>query len=150
MAAGRWRSYAALPHFTGNGTIDLERHAFAVHLFGPGSNAGDLTKRTLADLADEVRSPDYTPRALASSWDQDGESSVFAGGRVVWNAGEEPIEARYAVVVRTGTVNGVTDALVVVSRLNMAGDVLVTPGNELRLRMSELGILALGGATADT
>ena len=156
MAAGKWKLYQSAKEFIGDGTIDLDTNSFALRLFLSTSNCNTLTHDTLSDLTNEHASANgYTPQTVTMTWGQSGGTATLDSDNPVFTAtGPGDIVAHWAVLIRTGTVNSVTDALLAVCYLNHNGgsplDVTATNGNTLTVSMNAAGIVALSGATSDT
>jgi len=134
-----------------DGTIDLDTHGFEVRLFLSTSNCNTLTHTALSDLTNEHASAfGYAPVALAPTWTQAAGVGTFDAPDVTWTASGGSIIARFAVIIRTGTVNGVLNALLAACLLDTApADKTTTDGNTMELRMNALGIFTLSGAEVD-
>lgn len=150
--AGKWKVYEPAKEFLMDGTIDLDTHTFEARLFLSTSNCNTLSNTILTDLTNEHASANgYAPITLAGvTWAQAAGTAKFDSNDPVWTAAGGSIIARFGVLVRTGTVNTVTNALLAVCLLDTApADKTATAGNTLTLTINASGIFTLSGAAVD-
>lgn len=151
MAADAWKVYGSFKEFTGDGTIDLDTHAFKMqlHLSSYTPNLNTHTQRS--DLTNEhANANGYTTAGVAIT----GVTWVLAAGTVtfdsdnsIWTASGGSIVARYAVIYDDTTTTPV-DALFGYSLLdNAPADVTATNGNTLTVAIHSSGIFTLSGGT---
>lgn len=156
MAAGKYKAYENTKKRIGDGTIDFDTNTFKEALFLSTSNCNTLSVGTglLADLTNQhANANGYTTGGItltAVTWTQSSGTATFTAANPVWTASGGSIVARFSVIYQSGTVNGVTDALVCVSLMDTSpADVTATTGNTLTITHNASGILTLSGATSD-
>jgi hypothetical protein len=133
--------------YLGDGTIDLDTDTFKVTLhtstFAP--SASTMTK--YADVTNELATANgYTSGGATLSsvtWSQSGATVTFDAADTTWTAAGGSIVARYAVIRKSGTANGIVDPLIAYILLDTTpADVTTTDGNTLTLQWNGSGILA--------
>lgn len=151
---GRYKLYQLAMKRIATGAIDFDTHAFRELIFLASSNCNDLSKAVLADLTDEHPEENgYVARGQPLTGITvdltDGVTTIDADD-VQWDASGGPIAGRYAVIIREGTVDGITDALVAVCLLDAGNhDVVASDGTPLVIQQNPSGIFAISGATED-
>jgi hypothetical protein len=156
MAAGKWKLYDLAKKYIGDGTHDLDDTTnWKVALFTSASNANTLTvgTATYGDLTNEVANGNgYLTGGLALTgiaWTNAAGTISFACGSPVWTASGGSITARFAVIYRNATVNGIVKPLLCVCLLDTTpADVTATTGNTLTITMPT-ALFALSGANVD-
>lgn len=156
MPAGKWKLYDLAKKRIGDGTIDLDTNGFKMLLFSSASNANTLSVGTglLADLTNQLATANgYTAGGITLTgvtWTNSGGVETFTFAAPVWSASGGSIAARFAVIIQSGTFNGVTDALVAVCLLDTTpADVTATAGNTLTITPNASGAFTFSGATTD-
>jgi hypothetical protein len=157
MAAGKWKLYNLSKEWLADGTLDLdETTSWHMALFTSSSNCNTLSLATptLANLTNEVAGINgYTTAGAPMSgitWSQTGGVATFNSNSVTWTASGGSITARFAVIYRQGTFNGVVNPLLCVCLLDTTpADVTVTSGNTLTITPNASGIFTLSGGNVD-
>lgn len=157
MAAGKWKAYDLAKQYIGDGTFDLDDTTnWKIALFLSTSNANTLTHSpaNLAALTNQhANANGYTTGGLALtgiSWTRSGATLTFTCSAAQWTAAGGSIVARFAVIYKNATVNGVVNPLLCVCLLDATpADVTATDTNTLTITMNASGILTLTGATTD-
>lgn len=152
MAASAWRVYGSAKEFIGDGTIDLDTHAFRMTLHASGYTPNLNTHTQKSDLTNELSTAaGYTAngQALASvTWTLSSGTATFDAADVVWTASGGSITARTA-VIHDDTTTSPADALLCNCLLDTApADVTATDGNTFSVVIHASGIFTLSGATA--
>jgi hypothetical protein len=155
MAAGKWKVYDTAKQYLLNGTHDLDNAAdWKVALFLSTSNANTLTlgTPTYGNLTNEhANGNGYTTGGAAvtgHSLTVSGGTTTFDVGDVAWTAASGSIVARFAVLYRDATVNGVVKPLLAVCLLDTApADVTATDGSTLTV--ANAGVFTMAGAAVD-
>src|SRR4051812_42896357 len=126
-AAGKWKTYDFANLYVGNGTHDLDDTTnWKVALFLSTSNANTLSVGTgiFGDLTNEHAAANgYAAGGVAAtgiSWTRSGSVCTFTIANPVWTASGGSITARYAVIYRNATVNGIVKPLLAVCLLDTA------------------------------
>lgn len=158
MAAGKWKLYDLAKKYLGDGTHDLDDTTnWKVALFLSTSNANTLSVGTAVygDLTNEhANANGYTTGGVANT----SETWTNAAGVITfdmtsdptWTASGGSITARFAVIYRNTTVNGIIKPLLAVCLLDTApADVTATDGNPLTIVMNASGIFNASGANVD-
>ena len=149
MAAGNWTFYESFREYVGDGTIDLDTDTFNLALYLSTSNAATVTTNNeIGDLTNEhANGNGYTTggSALASvTWTRSSGTVTFDSADEVFTASGGSITARFAVIYKSGTANGIVSPLVCYCLLDSApADVTATDGNTLTIAMNASGIFTL-------
>jgi hypothetical protein len=157
MAAGKWKVYDLAKFYLANGTHDLDDTTnWKIALFLSTSNANTLSVGTniLGDLTNEhANANGYTTGGLAVTgvtWTNAAGVITFDCADPVWTAAGGSIVARFAVIYRNATVNGIVKPLLCVCLLDTTpADVTTTTGNTFTIQMNAGGLFQLSGATVD-
>jgi hypothetical protein len=156
MAAGKWKLYESAKLYLADGTLDLDDNTnWRAALFLSTSNANTLggTNDVYGDLTNEhANANGYTTGGLAitPTWAQTGGVATFDSTDPVWAASGGSIVARFAVIYKNATVNGIVKPLLCVCLLDTTpADVTTTTGNTFTLTMNASGIFTLSGANVD-
>lgn len=157
MAAGKWKLYEAAKEYLADGTFDLDDTTnWKIALFLSTSNANTLSVGTgvYGDLTNEVANGfGYTTggEALGGiTWNRSGGTVTFDSNNPIWTAAGGSIVARFAVIYKDATVNGIVKPLLCVCLLDVTpADVTATNGNTLTITMNASGIFTLSGADID-
>jgi hypothetical protein len=156
-AAGKWKVYEQAKIYLANGTHDLDDATnWKMALFLSTSNANTLSVGTAVygDLTNEhANANGYTTGGLAvasETYVQTAGTATFTMANAVWTASGGSIIARFAVIYRNATVNGIVKPLLCVCLLDTApADVTATTGNTLTVTINASGVFTLSGATSD-
>ena len=140
MPAGRWTLYRSALRKIGLREIDLQRDAFRMALFAASSNCHGKGLEWYGEVTDEIPDGNGYARGGAALPDVTWDGLTFDAGLLVWMAEGGPLVARRAVIY-DATVAGAP--LLAWCDMDTAGDVTVTDGNELRVRLA--GIFAFAG-----
>lgn len=154
MAAGKWKVYDFAKKYLADGTFDLDDATnWKIALFQSTSNADTLAVGTgiLADLTNEVANGNGY---LTGGMDLSGVTWTRALGTITfdcdneqWLAAGGSIAARFAVIYKNATVNGIVKPILCVCLLDTApADVTATNGNTLTITINVLGAFTLSGA----
>ena len=154
MPAGKFKLYQSAKEYLGDGTIDLDTSTFKIALFSSSSNANTLTNTVLANLTNQLTTANgYTSGGITLAnvtWNRSAGTVTFDADNVEWTASGGSITARFAVIYQSGTVNGVTDALLCVSLLDTTpADVTAPNGNKFQINFNASGIFTSSGADVD-
>lgn len=157
MAAGKFKIYEQAKKYIGNGTHDLDDVTnWKMALFLSTSNANTLSVGTAVygDLTNEhANANGYTTGGVALTgitFNQAAGVATFDCSDPVWIAAGGSIVARFAVIYRDATVNGIVKPLLCVCLLDVTpADVTVTTGNTLTITINVSGIFTVSGATTD-
>jgi hypothetical protein len=157
MAAGKWKVYDLAKKYIGDGTHDLDDTTnWKIALFLSTSNANTLSVGTnvYGDLTNEhANANGYLTGGLALTgvtWTNSGGVITFDCADPVWTASGGSIVARFAVVYRNATVNGIVKPLLCVCLLDTTpADVTTSTGNTFTIQMNASGLFTLSGATTD-
>ncbi len=131
MAAGTFTLYNSFAEFMGDGTIDLDTHAFKIMLL-TSVHVPNLTDSTLTNVSgNEIAGANgYTTGGGALSavtWTRTAGVATFDSDNFVWTASGGSLTARYAVIYDDTATN---DELVGYYLLdNAPADVVATAGN---------------------
>jgi hypothetical protein len=102
MAASAWALYDKAKKSLGDGTIDLDTHAFKAVLCSSASNAATLTIEDYTSLTNELATANgYTNggTALTSvTWSESSGTVTFDSADITWTASGGSITARYCVI----------------------------------------------------
>ena len=133
----------------GDGTIDLNSHAFKMVLTSNSYTPTRATHDELADVTNEVANGNgYTSggAALANpSFNQTSGTAKWDADDVSWTASGGSIGPIRNAVIYDDTVSG--DPLVCYCVLE-ASDLTITDGQTMTVQFSASGILTLSGATS--
>lgn len=157
MAAGKFKLYNLAKKRIGDGTHDLDDTTnWKAALFLSTSNCNTLSVGTAiyGDLTNEhanangyttggvaLTSVVFTESSGVVTWDCDDATWTAAGGSIV---------ARFIVIYRNATVNGIVKPLLAVALLDTTpADRTATTGNTFTATMSTSGIFSVAGATSD-
>jgi len=148
MAAGSWKIYNSAKLYIGDGTMDLDTHAFKIALLRSGYTPA-LTHTQYSQLTNQTPSGNgYTTTGVALTsvtYAQTNGLATFDSADPAWTASGGTIIARYAVLYNDTTTSPV-DALVAYCLLDTApADVTITDGNTLTLQISANGYFTIGG-----
>lgn len=157
MAAGKWKNYERAKFYLGDGTHDLDATAnWYMALFLSTSNCNTLSVGTgiYGDLTNEhANANGYTTGGVALTgitWTNAAGVETFDCNDPVWTASGGSIVARFAVIYKNATVNGIVKPLWGVCLLDTTpADVTATAGNTLTVTIAATGITQLSGATTD-
>lgn len=157
MPAGKFKLYDLAKKYIGDGTHDLDDTVnWRMALFLVAGNANLLTVGTAvySDLTNEhANANGYLTGGNALT----GITFTRALGTVtfdcsdpVWTAAGGSIVAKYAVIYRNATVNGIIKPLLCVCLLETAAsDVTTTSGNTLTITINAAGVFTISGADVD-
>lgn len=157
MPAGKFKLYNLAKRYIGNGTHDLDDTTnWRAALFLSTSNCntlsvgtaiyGDLTNQHAnangyTTLGVALTSVVFTESSGVVTWDCDDATWTAAGGSIV---------ARFVVIYRDATVNGIVRPLLAVALLDTTpADRTATTGNTFTVQMSTSGLFSVAGATSD-
>lgn len=157
MAAGRWKLYDQAKKYLADGTHDLDNPAdWKLALFLSTSNANDLTLESaqFADLTNEHAAANGYPAGglalVGATWSNAAGVMTFSIGGAIFTAAGGSITARYAVIYRDATVNGIVRPVLCVSVLDTTpADVTATDTNTLTVQMNPAGVFSMSGASSD-
>ena len=156
MAAGKWKAYESAKELMAEGTIDLDDSAnWKCALFLSTSNANNLAAGDeFGDLTNEhAAASGYSAGGVALTnvvWTRSGGTVKFDFDDVVFNAVGGSITARFAVIYKDATVNGVVKPIFLVCLLDTTpADVTATAGNPLNIAIHASGAVDLSGAAVD-
>ena len=157
MAAGKWKVYAQAKVYLANGTHDLDDTTnWKIALFLSTSNANNLGVGTgvFGDLTNEHAAANGYPAGGASvageTFTQAAGVGTFDSADASYTASGGSIQARYAVMYRNATVNGIVKPLLAVCLLDTTpADIVVADGVTFTLVMNAAGLFTLSGATVD-
>lgn len=156
-AAGKWKIYEYAREYLDDGTHDLDDTTnWKCALFLSTSNANTLSVGTgvYGDLTNEhANANGYTTGGVAITgitWTHVGAVATFDCDDPSWTASGGSITARFAVIYRNATVNGIVKPLLCVALLDTTpADRTATTGNAFPIAMSTSGVLQNIGATSD-
>lgn len=156
MAAGKFKLYELAKKYIGDGTHDLDDTTnWKIALFLSTSNANTLSVGTnvYGDLTNEhANGNGYLTGGLALTgitWTNSGGTISFACSNAVWTASGGSITARFAVIYRNATVNGIVKPLLCVCLLDTTpADVTATTTNTFTITMPT-ALFQLSGANVD-
>lgn len=157
MAAGKWKVYEFAKKYLADGTFDLDDTTnWKVALFLSTSNANSLGVGTgvYGDLTNEhANANGYTTGGVALTgitWTRSGGTVTFDLDNPVWTAAGGSITARFAVIYKNATVNGIVKPILCVCLLDTTpADVTATDGNTLTININASGAFTLSGAAVD-
>lgn len=118
--------YTSFKKHIGDGTFDMDGDTFKCALL-TASHTPSAANAVLADLSGEVSGSGYTAGGATLgnvTWVTSGTTAVLDADDPSWTSAT--ITARYAVIYKSGTANGVTDPLVCL--LDFGADKGVTDG----------------------
>jgi hypothetical protein len=156
-AAGKFKLYDLAKKYLADGTHDLDDTTnWKGALFLSTSNANTLSVGTgiYGDLTNEhANANGYLTGGLALTgvtWTNSGGTITFDCADPVWTASGGSIVARFFVVYRNATVNGIVKPLLGVCLLDTApADVSASTGNTLTIQINASGLFTLSGANVD-
>lgn len=158
MPAGKFKLYEAAREYLNDGTHDLDDTTnWKAALFLSTSNANTLSVGTgvYGDLTNEhANANGYTTGGVALTgitWVRSGATVTFDCDDASWTASGGSITARFVVIYRNATVNGIVKPLLCVALLDTTpADRTATSGNAFPVTMSGAGVLQSTGATSDS
>lgn len=145
---GTFNFYNTFREYLADGTIDADTDTFNVTLHTSTYGAVDTTHleddSIYTDVTNELATANgYTNggQALASvTWTRSTVTVTFNSADPVWNIVTGNVVARYFIIRKVGTANGIVDPLVAVGYLdNTPADVTTTPGNDLTIQVNGAG-----------
>jgi hypothetical protein len=147
MPAGKWKVYDIAKKYLADGTLDLDETTnWKMALLSSTSNANSLALATPVYgslTAELVTGNGYTLGGVAIT----AISLVNAANVLTWDIGDA---ARFAVVYKDATVNGIIKPILCVCLLDtLPADVTATAGNTLTIVINAAGILTLSGGNID-
>jgi hypothetical protein len=152
-AASKWKLYDFAKKYLADGTFDLDDATnWKIALFLSTSNANTLSVGTgiFGDLTNEHAAANgYAAGGLALTgitWTRSGATITFDCDNAVFTAAGGSITARFAVIYKNATVNGIVKPLLCVCLLDTApADVTATDTNTLTITMNAAGVFTLSG-----
>jgi hypothetical protein len=153
VTSGSFKFYNSFREYALDGTIDLDNDTFKVTLHTSTYGALDTTHigdhTVYADLTNELATANgYTNGGLALTgvtWVRTGATVAFDSDDPVWTITGSSITARYYVIRKVGTANGIIDPLVAVGYLDSTPvDVTVAAGSDLTILVDAAGWFTLG------
>lgn len=137
--------YQSFNEYKSDGTIDLDTDTFTVSLHTSTYTPSATTHTVYADLTNELPTANgYTnggQNLAAVTWNRSAGTVTFDAADLAWTASGGSITARYAVIRKNGTANGIISPLVAYILLDTTpADVTVTAGNTLTLQWHASGI----------
>jgi hypothetical protein len=132
--------YNSFKEYACDGTIDLDSDTFKCSLF-TSDHIPSASNATFADLSGEVSGTGYTAGGATLSnvtWTRSGATVTFDADDPSWT--NATITARYAVIYKSGTANGIVNPLVCL--LDFGADKGVT-GGTFSVTFNANGILTL-------
>ena len=153
MPAGKFKVFDFAKKYLVDGTLDLDETTnWKMALYQSASNADTLSIGTgvLADLTLELANANgYTTSGntlAAITVTRLAGTTTFDVGDPVWTAAGGSIAAKYAVIYKNATVNGIVKPLLCVCLLETAaGDVTATTGNTLTIVINAAGVISISG-----
>lgn len=154
MPAGKWKVYEPSKKYLSDGTFDLDESTnWKMALFLSTSNADTLSVGTAvySDLTNEVANGlGYLTGGVAATsvvWTRTGATVMFDMDNATWTAAGGSIVARFAVIYKNATVNGIIKPLLCVCLLDTTpANVTATDGNTLTIAINASGVFTLTGA----
>jgi len=148
MAAGSWVIHDKAKLYLGDGTIDMDLHAFKIALFLSTSNVATTSINGFAAATNEhaaangyaaggvsLSSPTWTEAAGVVTFDSTDPVFTASGGSIV---------ARFAVIYDDTVTTPVAKPIIAHCLLDVTpADVTVTDGNSLTIQMNSLGIFTV-------
>lgn len=156
-APGKFKLYDLAKKYIGDGTHDLDDTTnWKMALFLSTSNANTLSVGTniYGDLTNEhANANGYTTGGVALTgitWANSAGTITFDCNDPVWTASGGSIVARFAVIYRNATVNGIVKPLLCVCLLDTApADVTTTTGNTFTIVINASGVFTVSGGNVD-
>lgn len=157
-AAGKWKLYDTAKKYIGDGTFDLDDNTnWKLALFLSTSNADTLggTNDVYGDLTNEhANANGYLTggATITPTWTQSGATTTFDAADLApaWTASGGAITARFGVIYKNATVNGIVKPLLCVCLLDATpADVTAADGNPFNITFNASGIVTLSGATTN-
>jgi hypothetical protein len=157
-APGKFKVYELAKLRLADGTFDLDDNTnWRIALYLSTSNANTLSVGTgiLADLTNEhANANGYTTGgvAIVPTWTRAGGTITFDAADLApaWTAAGGPITARFLVIYKNATVNGIVKPLLCVCLMDTApADVTATDTNPFNITFNASGIFTLSGAAVD-
>ena len=147
-APGALVFFNAFKKYIADGTIDLDSDTINVALFTSSLTPNVSTQAKFADLTNELTTANgYNAggQALANkSVTQAGGTATFDADDHTWSATGSGLTARYEVLYKVGTANGVVNPLIGYRLLDSApADVAIAAGNSLVVVENAAGIFTL-------
>jgi hypothetical protein len=150
---GSFKFYNSFREYLCDSTIDLDTDTFKITLHTSTYGALDTTHiddhAVYADLTNELATANgYTNGGLTLTgvtWARTGATVAFDSADPSWTITGSSITARYYVIRKVGTANGITDPLVAVGYLDSTPvDVTVAAGSDLTILVDAAGWFTLG------
>lgn len=146
-AAGAWKIYESFLQYEGDGTFNMPSDTFKCALFNSSSNALSALASAvkLGDLTNQLATANgYTSGGItltSVTWSRSGGKVIFNCAAPSFAASGGALVARFAVIYKSGTANGIVNPLVCVCLLDSApADVTVPDGVTLQLTINAGGI----------
>jgi hypothetical protein len=149
MAAGTWTVFDSAKEYIGDGTIDMDTDTLKVALFTSTAafTSGSITTYSTAN---EVAAGNgYAAGGVTvtgATVTYSGSTAKYGAGASTasWTASGGSIVARYAVLYKSGTANGVTNPVIAFVLLdNTPANVTVTAGNVLAIATPTNGFFTM-------
>lgn len=146
---GSFKLYNSFLEYVADGTIDLDTDTFKATLHTSSYGATDETHlnddAVYADVDNELATNyGYTNGGLTLTnvtWTRATATVTFDCDNPAWSVSGGTVTARYFIIRKSGTVNGVTDPLVGIGYLdNTPADVATTTGNTLTININVSGL----------
>ena len=132
--------YTSFKRRLGDGTFDMDADTFKCALFSV-THTPNAANAVFADLSGEVTGTGYTAGGATLTdvtWSTSGTTAVLDADDPSWT--NASLTARYAVVYKSGTANGLTNPLVCL--LDFGSDKGVT-GGTFTVNFNDAGIVIL-------
>lgn len=147
MAAEAWKFYNTAREYIGDGTIDLDDHAFKMGLVTSSYTPNMETHTVLADITNELSGSGYARFALTPTWVRSTTTVTWDTNDATFTASGGSITARRAFIY-DDTPSSPADPLLCLSLLDSTpADVSVSDGNTLTIAIHSSGVFTLTGAT---
>jgi len=139
--------YESFKEYLADGTIDLDTDTFKVTLHTSAYTPNAGTHTVYANLTNELSTANgytNTGQTVAATWVRSGGTVTFDLADAVWTASGGSITARYAVVRKDGTANGIVSPLVAYILLDTTpADVTATATNTFTVQWNASGVFSL-------
>lgn len=152
MAAGNWIMYDSAKKGLNNGTIDFDTDTIKISLHS-SSYTPSLSHDEYADATNELSTANgYTSggATITGTVTNSGSTTkLAASANTTWTAAGGSIVARWAVMRKSGSANGLTNPLIGYVLLDTApANVTAVDGQNLQITVPASGFFALTGATS--
>jgi hypothetical protein len=152
VVASNWIMYDSAKKGLCNGTIDFDTDSIKVSLHASGYTP-DLTHDEFADATNELATANgYTAggTGITGTVTNTGSTTkLSASGDATWTAAGGSIVARYAIMRKVGTINGLVNPLIGYCLLDTTpANVTATAGQNLIIATPTNGFWQLTGATS--